>query len=201
MPSDHSSAALPELPPKLVRNMGDTYAVVNKGRRSGAGTSPVTEIKPEGDTPLYAAVKTRSSNVPDAAAIDPNAFVGMQGSHSLPGSPIRHASPSTSCEYAHINPSIPGDANPRATPSSSHTNGVGKNLLRTLMSPVLSSSSAKKAPPSPRTVPMQAYEDVGDVTSRGVPNTMATSNNPMGFNFRIGKPKGPRDPPAGWSRV
>ncbi|XP_066468833.1 tyrosine-protein phosphatase non-receptor type 18 [Tiliqua scincoides] len=204
VPSDPSPAALPELPPKLVRNMGDTYAVVNKGRRSGAGTSPVTETKPDGDTLLYAAVKPRSSNVPDIAAIDPNAFVGMQSSHSLPGSPIRHASPNTACEYGHINPSVPGDASPRATPSSSHTNGLGKNLLRTLISPVLS-SPAKKAPPSPRTVPAQAYEDVGDATPRGTSNTMGSpttmGSSPMGFNFRIGKPKGPRDPPAGWSRV
>ncbi|XP_048149146.1 tyrosine-protein phosphatase non-receptor type 18-like isoform X2 [Corvus hawaiiensis] len=27
------------------------------------------------------------------------------------------------------------------------------------------------------------------------------SPSPAGFNFRIGKPKGPRDPPAEWSRV
>ncbi|KAJ6655305.1 hypothetical protein lerEdw1_005497 [Lerista edwardsae] len=108
VPSDPSPAARPELPPKLVRDMGDTYAVVNKVRRSGAGASPVSETKPDGDTSLYAAVKPRSSNVPDTAAIDPSAFVGVQGSHSLPGSPIRHASPSTACEYAHINPSVPG---------------------------------------------------------------------------------------------
>ncbi|XP_066065049.1 tyrosine-protein phosphatase non-receptor type 18-like isoform X2 [Chamaea fasciata] len=27
------------------------------------------------------------------------------------------------------------------------------------------------------------------------------SPSPAGFNFRIGKPKGPRDPPAEWSQV
>lgn len=109
MPSDPSPAARPELPPKLVRDMGDTYAIVNKVRRSGAGTSPASETKSDGDPSLYTAVKPRSSNMPDIAAIDPNAFVGMQGSHSLPGSPIRHASPSTACEYAHTSPSVPGD--------------------------------------------------------------------------------------------
>nr|KAF6497288.1 protein tyrosine phosphatase non-receptor type 18 [Rousettus aegyptiacus] len=36
-----------------------------------------------------------------------------------------------------------------------------------------------------------AYEDVADGSQTGG----------LGFNLRIGKPKGPRDPPAEWTRV
>ncbi|XP_061470383.1 tyrosine-protein phosphatase non-receptor type 18 isoform X2 [Rhineura floridana] len=204
VPADPTPTTLPELPPKLISDMGDTYAVVNKLRRSGGGaspTSPGNEPKHDRETSVYAAVKPRNSNVADIPAIDPNAFVGLQASHSLPGSPIRRPAPSVTCEYAHINPSVPGDSSSRVTSSPSHTNGFGKTLLRNLMPPVFNSSPGKKAPPSPRTVPTQAYEDVGDISPRGSPNTVGSSVNAMGFNFRIGKPKGPRDPPAEWSRV
>lgn len=36
-----------------------------------------------------------------------------------------------------------------------------------------------------------AYEDVADGAQTGG----------LGFNLRIGRPKGPRDPPAEWTRV
>lgn len=36
-----------------------------------------------------------------------------------------------------------------------------------------------------------AYEDVADGAQSGG----------LGFNLRIGRPKGPRDPPAEWTRV
>ncbi|XP_054859516.1 tyrosine-protein phosphatase non-receptor type 18 [Eublepharis macularius] len=197
VPADPSPTALPELPPK----MGDTYAVVNKLRRSGGAISPAAEARQDGDTPLYTSVKPRTSNVSDAWATDPNAFVGLQASHSLPGSPIRRLSPSSACEYAQVNTPGPADGNSRVTSSPSHANGLGKNFLRNLMPPVFTSSPGKKAPTSPRNIPSQAYEDLGDTVVRGNPNTVGSSANPMGFNFRIGKPKGPRDPPAEWSRV
>ncbi|XP_053151834.1 tyrosine-protein phosphatase non-receptor type 18 isoform X2 [Hemicordylus capensis] len=201
VPADPTPAALPELPPKLLRDMGDTYAVVNKARRGGAGASSANGTKPDGEAPLYAAVKPRASNVPDISAIDPNAFAGLQASHSLPGSPVRRPPPGLACEYTQIAPSVPADVSSRGTTSPSHTNGLGKTLLRNLMSPVFTSSPGKKAPPSSRTVPTQAYEDVGDAIPRGGPNAAGASTNAMGFNVRIGKPKGPRDPPAEWSRV
>uniref|UniRef100_A0A8D2JER5 protein-tyrosine-phosphatase n=1 Tax=Varanus komodoensis TaxID=61221 RepID=A0A8D2JER5_VARKO len=128
--SEPTPSALPDLPPKLTRNMGDTYAVVNKFRQSKAGASPTSEAKPDSEPPQYAAVKPWNSSMLDPAAIDPTAFVGLQASHSLPGSPVRRLSPSTALE----------------SPSP---------FLPTLY---------------------------------------------IGFNFRIGKPKGPRDPPAEWSR-
>ncbi|XP_062975619.1 tyrosine-protein phosphatase non-receptor type 18 [Elgaria multicarinata webbii] len=200
VPADPTPSALPELPPKLIKDMGDTYAVVNKFRRSGGGGSPAGEAKPDGELPHYT-VKPRNGNVFDTPAVDPNAFVGVQASHSLPGSPIRRPSPSSSVEYTQINSSVPGDSSSRAATTPSQTNGLGKNLLRNLMPPVFTSSPGKKGPPSPQIASVQEYEDVGDTTSRGGPYAVAASGNTMGFNFRIGKPKGPRDPPAEWSRV
>ncbi|CAM9104864.1 unnamed protein product [Bubo scandiacus] len=35
----------------------------------------------------------------------------------------------------------------------------------------------------------------------GAPPHPLSPPPPPGFNFRIGKPKGPREPPAEWSRV
>nr|XP_056720744.1 tyrosine-protein phosphatase non-receptor type 18 [Euleptes europaea] len=197
VPTDPTPSALPELPPK----MGDTYAVVNKLRRSGGVPSPTGEARQDGAAPLYASVTPRASNVPDSSTVDPNAFVGLQASHSLPGSPIRRPPPSSACEYATVNTSAPADTSSRATTPPSHSNGLGKNFLRNLMPPVFISSPGKKALTSPRNIPPQAYEDIGDPVPRGVSNTAGSSTNPMGFNFRIGKPKGPRDPPAEWSRV
>uniref|UniRef100_A0A8D0BKG0 protein-tyrosine-phosphatase n=1 Tax=Salvator merianae TaxID=96440 RepID=A0A8D0BKG0_SALMN len=208
VPADPTPTALPELPPKLAGDMGDTYAVVNKlrGNRGGGSSISASEARLDGEAPVYAAVKPRTSNVPDTLAIDPNAFVGLQSSHSLPGSPIRRPPPPTACEYAHISPSATGDSNSRATSASSssspsHSNGLGKTILRNLVPPVFSSSPGKKAPPSPRPVPTQAYEDVGETNPRLSSSSFGSSSNTMGFNFRIGKPKGPRDPPAEWSRI
>uniref|UniRef100_A0ACB8EN55 Uncharacterized protein n=2 Tax=Sphaerodactylus townsendi TaxID=933632 RepID=A0ACB8EN55_9SAUR len=187
--------------------MGDTYAVVNKLRRSGGVTSPAAgvtsagEARQDGNAPLYASVKPRASNVPDSM-IDPNAFVGLQASHSLPGSPIRKPPPSAACDYTSVNTSTPAEPASRATTSPSHSSGLGKTFLRNLMPPVFTSSPGKKAAPtSPRNIPPQAYEDLGDPVPRGVPNMVGSPTNALGFNFRIGKPKGPRDPPAEWSRV
>ncbi|XP_008101774.2 tyrosine-protein phosphatase non-receptor type 18 [Anolis carolinensis] len=204
VPADPTPATLPELPPKLVRGMGDTYAVVNKARRSGAGTSPSSppsEAKLKVEGPLYATVKPKNSSAGDIPpTIDPNAFVGIQASQSLPGSPVRRPPSTVVCEYALVNSSVSGDSNSRATSSPSHSNGFGKSLLKNLRPPVFT-SPGKKAPPSPRIANTQAYEDVNDTTPRVSPNSVASSPNAMGFNLRIGKPKGPREPPAEWSRV
>ncbi|XP_077777105.1 tyrosine-protein phosphatase non-receptor type 18 isoform X3 [Podarcis muralis] len=181
VPVDPQPTSAPEQPPKLIRDMGDTYAVVNKLRRSGLGASPPppapgNEAPLSGEGPLYAAVKPRMSNVPDTLAIDPSAFVGVQASHSLPGSPIHRPASAATCEYAQINP---GDSNPRVT-SSSHINGLGKKPLRNLLPIVFSSSPGKKAPPSPRTAPTQEYEDVGNISPRSSPNAVVSSANGMG---------------------
>ncbi|XP_042307403.1 tyrosine-protein phosphatase non-receptor type 18 isoform X2 [Sceloporus undulatus] len=112
VPAESTPITLPELPPKLIRGMGDTYAVVNKVRRSGAGISPsssTSEAKLDGEGPLYTAVKPRNSNVVDSTlTVDPSAFVGIQASHSLPGSPIRRPPSSIACEYTQVNSSVPG---------------------------------------------------------------------------------------------
>ncbi|XP_026567046.1 tyrosine-protein phosphatase non-receptor type 18 isoform X2 [Pseudonaja textilis] len=202
VPADPTPAPLPEQPRKLVKNMGDTYAVVNKLRRNAAGASsvpPASENKSIGEAQLYAAVKPCNSTVADFPSIDPSAFVGVQASHSLPGSPVHKASSNTACENAHLSSSLTGESSSGVASSPSHTNGLGKTLLRNLMPPAFISSSGKKVSSLSRTVPVQTYEDVADTSLRTCPNTAGSSV--MGFNIRIGKPKGPRDPPAEWSRV
>ncbi|KAM3847307.1 tyrosine-protein phosphatase non-receptor type 18 isoform 2-T2 [Vipera latastei] len=178
VPADPTPAPLPEQPRKLVKNMGDTYAVVNKLRRSGAGASsvsPASEEKSTGEAQLYTAVKPRNSNMVDFPSIDPSGFVGVQASHSLPGSPIHRASPNTACENAHLSSSLTGESSSGVTSSPSHTNGLGKNLLRNLMPPVFISSSGKKASSLSRTVPTQMYEDVADTPVRTCSNTAGSS--------------------------
>ncbi|XP_041330437.1 tyrosine-protein phosphatase non-receptor type 18 [Pyrgilauda ruficollis] len=61
----------------------------------------------------------------------------------------------------------------------------------------LPGSPVRRPSPSPAGSPRPtdgAYEVVTPPTDTG-------SGPCLGFNFRIGKPKGPRDPPAEWSRV
>lgn len=48
-----------------------------------------------------------------------------------------------------------------------------------------------RVPADPSPAVPGAYEDVAD----------GSQTSGLGFNLRIGRPKGPRDPPAEWSRV
>ncbi|XP_068780236.1 tyrosine-protein phosphatase non-receptor type 18-like [Struthio camelus] len=66
-----------------------------------------------------------------------------------------------------------------------------KNLVRNLGSPGFTPIPSKKISPQPLGA---AYEDVGAAAAPG-------SAQGLGFNCRIAKPKGPRQPPAEWSRV
>ncbi|KAH0628947.1 hypothetical protein JD844_010612 [Phrynosoma platyrhinos] len=142
VPADSTPITLPELPPKLIRGMGDTYAVVNKVRRSGAGISPsssTSEAKLDGEGPLYTAVKPRNSNAVDSTpTIDPSAFVGIQASHSLPGSPIRRPPSSIACEYAQVNSSVPAPPSPRIATTQAYedvNDTTARDLTSALGSP------------------------------------------------------------------
>ncbi|XP_039247149.1 tyrosine-protein phosphatase non-receptor type 18-like isoform X2 [Pipra filicauda] len=87
---------------------------------------------------------------------------------------------------------------------------------RALRPPLLRSVSVPVEPPAPP--PMDVTYAVVNKARRGggavgrdpAPSGTCSlpgspvhrpSPTPAGFNFRIGKPKGPRDPPAEWSRV
>uniref|UniRef100_A0A8C8SN77 protein-tyrosine-phosphatase n=1 Tax=Pelusios castaneus TaxID=367368 RepID=A0A8C8SN77_9SAUR len=165
----------PELPPK----MNDTYAVVNKFRRGGGpGGSSSREPRPAGGSPKV-------------ALVDSSGFGGLQAS-SLPASPIKRLSASPSCEYTHVNSTYQGDTSPQGSPLLSPSTGHGKMLPHSLKPPVFAASPVKKAPSSPPHEFNDSYEDVC---------TTPTQDNGLGYNFRIGKPKGPRDPPAEWTRL
>ncbi|XP_074873579.1 tyrosine-protein phosphatase non-receptor type 18 isoform X6 [Carettochelys insculpta] len=93
-----------------------------------------------------------------------------------------------------------GDASPRGPPSPCPSTGRGKAPLYSLKPPGLMASPQKKAPSSPRHEYTDSYEDLGSSSCGGYsPITSPTSG--LGYNFRIRKPKGPRDPPAEWTRL
>ncbi|TRZ09432.1 hypothetical protein HGM15179_017664 [Zosterops borbonicus] len=61
----------------------------------------------------------------------------------------------------------------------------------------LPGSPVRRPSPSPAGSPRPTDGTYEVVTPPADPN----SGPSLGFNFRIGKPKGPRDPPAEWSQV
>ncbi|TFJ97408.1 Tyrosine-protein phosphatase non-receptor type 18 [Platysternon megacephalum] len=167
------SEPTPDLPPK----MSDTYAVVNKLRRGGGpAASSSRESRLGGGSPEW-------------SPIDPSGFGGLQASYSLPGSPVKRLAPSPSCERP-PNSTSAGDASPRGPPSPCPSAGRGKSLLHTVKPPGFLASPQKKASSSPRLESTDSYEAVD-----------ASPGNGLGYNFRIRKPKGPRDPPAEWTRL
>ncbi|XP_075771082.1 tyrosine-protein phosphatase non-receptor type 18 isoform X2 [Pelodiscus sinensis] len=163
-----------EPPPDLPPKMGDTYAVVNKFRRGGGPAGSPRESKP-------------GRGSPEGSPID---FGGLQASYSLPGSPVKRPPPSPGCGYTHISPAGAGDTSPRGPPSPCPSAGRTKNIGLGPKPPGFAASPQKKAPSSPRHESTDSYEDLE-----------ASPGTALGYNFRIGKPKGPRDPPAEWTRL
>lgn len=141
----------------------------------------------ENCTPLYDDVLSLPSSLNLLAADRPPD--GVLRSISVPG-PLAVAMSDT---YAAVQK--------RGTPTASRGSGAEVEALYSQVTPRALRGQARTgdeqgAPPS--RVPANqnssvpgAYEDVAN----GVPNTG------LGFNLRIGKPKGPRDPPAEWTRV
>ncbi|KAM7134389.1 LOW QUALITY PROTEIN: tyrosine-protein phosphatase non-receptor type 18 [Macrochelys suwanniensis] len=82
-------------------------------------------------------------------------------------------------------------------PSSRRGGGpVSVSVIHFSLSPLQSfvASPQKKAPSPPRHESTDSYEAVDR-------SPIASPGNGLGYNFRIGKPKGPRDPPAEWTRL
>ncbi|XP_065427209.1 tyrosine-protein phosphatase non-receptor type 18 [Chrysemys picta bellii] len=174
------SEPTPDLPPK----MSDTYAVVNKFRRGGGPAAASSrQTRPGGGSPEW-------------SPIDPSGFGGLQA-HSLPGSPVKRLPPSPSCEYT-PNSTSAGDASPRGPPSPCPSHG--KTVLPSVKPLGFLASPQKKASSSPRLESTSSYEPVDASPGRGC-SPLTSPGNGLGYNFRIGKPKGPRDPPAEWTRL
>ncbi|XP_072481922.1 tyrosine-protein phosphatase non-receptor type 18-like [Notamacropus eugenii] len=99
----------------------------------------------------------------------------------------------------------PTEYTPVAFPSSAalespacSSAGSGRPLLSLVVAP----STARKASTPSRHCPgPEAYEDVTDISGPGLGPSSLQPSTTLGFNIRIGKPKGPRDPPAEWTRM
>ncbi|XP_066436020.1 tyrosine-protein phosphatase non-receptor type 18 isoform X2 [Eleutherodactylus coqui] len=178
-------------PPAVMNN---TYAVVNK-KASAQGPPGSKTLDTRGPTSSHAQydnVRPRSS---PAAPMDqlysavlpksnrmatlPSNMDPISSSYSLAGNP----SPSevASVEYSQVN-NVPSAVSPFG-----HQQGDNKWGPPASNAYAVSSDSGAKS---------LDYEIVTDA-SKGCSPASASG---MGFNCRIAKPKGPRDPPAEWSR-
>ncbi|XP_027692619.1 tyrosine-protein phosphatase non-receptor type 18-like [Vombatus ursinus] len=73
---------------------------------------------------------------------------------------------------------------------------------RPVLSPVVTLSAIRKTSNPPRNCPgPEAYEDITDIAVPSPDHSGLQPSSTLGFNIRIGKPKGPRDPPVEWTRM
>ncbi|CAN2389183.1 non-membrane spanning protein tyrosine phosphatase activity [Pristimantis euphronides] len=169
-------------------DMNNTYAAVNKkpsapGSKTLDARSPVSShVQYDNIRPcslpaapaeqLYSAVIPKSNRT---STLSPNA-APISSSYSLAG----NSTPSevASVDYSEV---------PSTVPPVNHLQGDNKwGQPASSAYAVVSDSPAKSLD----------YEIVSEASKGRMPVTMSG----MGFNCRIAKPKGPRDPPAEWSR-
>ncbi|XP_073496476.1 tyrosine-protein phosphatase non-receptor type 18 [Phyllobates terribilis] len=182
------------LPPPQ-SDMSNTYAVVNKKSPAQVllpGSNTLETRSPSSSHVQYDNVRPRSSpatpvdqlystvvpksNRMSACVTTPSNPSLISSSYSLAGNPT--PSEPASVEYSQVNI-------PSAVPSFNHLKGDNKRV-----------QSNAYAVVSDRQDNSLDYEIVADA-SKG---RMAANVSGIGFNCRISKPKGPRDPPAEWSR-
>ncbi|XP_053329480.1 tyrosine-protein phosphatase non-receptor type 18 [Spea bombifrons] len=189
LPSGNVSLCGPDQFARSNPNMSETYAVVRKNKPAASATSsaprtPPSTLEAKYDNvtkymvpstptePVYSTVAPK----PNRASVSPNA-VPISSSYSLAGMP----SPPevTTVEYAKV-------TMPRTVDTHSYVNALQSDWWQTPL-------SGFPAPPG-RSVGMITRDDYEDVNQ-----PLAVSGG-IGFNCRIAKPKGPREPPAEWSR-
>ncbi|XP_043390303.1 tyrosine-protein phosphatase non-receptor type 18 isoform X2 [Chelonia mydas] len=86
-------------------------------------------------------------------------------------------------------------------PSGWRDGGVSQSVVHFSPShPQASVASPQKTGPSSPRHDSDGYEAVDPSPGSGC-GPLASPGNGLGYNFRIGKPKGPRDPPAEWTRL
>ncbi|XP_074501053.1 tyrosine-protein phosphatase non-receptor type 18 [Sebastes fasciatus] len=155
-------------------DMNDTYAVVNKPRHA----------PPPSAEPAYSVV-----------APPPRSNRTLPPSHHYDNDP---AGASAAPIYSTVTPrgkphSLPLSATPIYEPASAANHRLGEGP------PSLSNSGDYHLMPATRLSPTdEDYEEfscsVSDISSLCSPGG-------IGFNLRVQKPRGPRDPPAEWSRL
>lgn len=179
-------------------DMNNTYAVVNK-KSAAQGLSPVSttldartptftqvqydNVRPRSSpaTPmdqLYSTVVPKSNRI-SACVTLPSNTGPISSSYSVAGNPTPpEVAPA---EYSVVN-------TPSPVPSFNDLKGDNKwGQPVSNAYAVVSDRQAKS---------VDDYEFVADASKGRMPGTVSG----IGFNSRIGKPKGPRDPPAEWSR-
>ncbi|XP_007507718.1 tyrosine-protein phosphatase non-receptor type 18 [Monodelphis domestica] len=144
---------------------------------------------------MYASVQKRGHPPgPSGAACDP-AEAELEGAvYSTVKPRALRGGIGTPTEYTSV--ALPSSAALESPECSSPGSG------RPLLSPVFAPSTARKASNPSRNCPGPgAYEDVADIAIPGLSPSGLQLSSSLGFNIRIGKPKGPRDPPAEWTRM
>ncbi|KAM8965704.1 tyrosine-protein phosphatase non-receptor type 18 [Sarcophilus harrisii] len=140
----------------------------------------------------YASVQKRGH--PPAPACDPAEEEPEGAVYSTVKPRALRGGPATPTEYTVV--AHPGSAALESPACSSP--GSGRPLLSSVVAP---STTRKASTPSRNCPGPEAYEDVTDIAVPGLGPGGLQPSGGLGFNIRIGKPKGPRDPPAEWSRV
>ncbi|XP_069503668.1 tyrosine-protein phosphatase non-receptor type 18 isoform X2 [Ambystoma mexicanum] len=205
------------------KEMNDTYAVVKK-TRTGAPrvtSSPaslasrcqmppstatqydnVTPLKNSGGAitdPVYSTVRPKSKisvspTTQNSEGQKLNGSWTAPPTYSLAGAPAIPEKPQEN-NYAAIY--IHGSVD-TSTASSQANTGKGNNKLRNFFHSGFGPAPPKKAVHD-RSNSIDSYEDVAD-PSKSIPDNLSMASG-VGFNNRIGRPKGPREPPAEWSRL
>nr|XP_033779150.1 tyrosine-protein phosphatase non-receptor type 18 isoform X2 [Geotrypetes seraphini] len=208
--------------------MNDTYAVVNKFKKGtaspgqGDARCQLPSVKYDNvpvlgqgslDQVVYSSVRPRSrictsSTLPlDTNRLDGNQPV--QSSYCLAGPPAPQEKPlgnnyapdtdtreeggTNEGTWAYSIPAYQAEKDP----SPCQNTQAKSSKLRQFLPSVLM-SAGKKAAATSGSLSLEDYEDVPDPTKSS--KSSLSPGNGLGFNYRIGKPKGPRDPPAEWSR-
>ncbi|XP_074536956.1 tyrosine-protein phosphatase non-receptor type 18 [Halichoeres trimaculatus] len=162
----------------LQTNMSDTYAVVNKSRHS----------QPPTTSPAYSVV-----NKPRSGSSSSNRTLPLSHHYDNDG-PGSSAAPVYSTVKPRAKPlSQQHSATPiydTATPAN-HRPGEG---------PIASKDNGEYQL-LPADLPPPTDDDYEDVTCSAPGTASLCSPGGIGFNCRVQKPRGPRDPPAEWSRL
>ncbi|XP_051823989.1 tyrosine-protein phosphatase non-receptor type 18-like [Antechinus flavipes] len=142
----------------------------------------------------YASVQKRGHAPGPAVARDPAEEEPEGAVYSTVKPRALRGGPATPTEYTAV--AHPGSAALESPVCSSP--GSGRPLLSSVVDP---STTRKASTPSRNCPGPEAYEDVTDIAVPGLGPSGLQPSSSLGFNIRIGKPKGPRDPPAEWTRV
>ncbi|XP_035237963.1 tyrosine-protein phosphatase non-receptor type 18 isoform X2 [Anguilla anguilla] len=180
---------VPQRPHSGQPKMNDTYAVVNKSKqRPVAASTP--SLPTRSPPPAVHHYDNAGLGAPLYSKVKPKSHRGSGGSGG--GPPTQSVSPT----YDRALPQYPRGA--EASPAADH--GDYEPL------PGIFSSSSRKVSDTPKirkqSEDLNSTDDDYEYVSNPIKGTAGYSSpGGMGFNCRIKKPKGPRDPPAEWSRA